>query len=277
MRYTLAQVLGGKGAGPEQFAAALRGIAIDGRDQLYAAGDSELKTFQDGKLRRRWATAKPGCAVAVAPDGSVYVGQSGQIQIFDPAGRLLDTWHDAGRLGLVTAIGFAAGDVLAADARDRSIRRYDSSGKFLNDIGKNNRTRGFRIPNGALDFSVDAGGVIHAANPGKHRVERYTRDGELLGHFGRFDGRDPSGFSGCCNPTNVAVAGRRVWVTEKAGPRAKAYDFDGKLVSVIAGGFDPTSKNMDIAVDSRGRVYVSDTARLAIAVFEPVEEGAPIS
>jgi sugar lactone lactonase YvrE len=117
---------------------------------------------------------------------------------------------------------------------------------------------------------VDADGIIHAANPGKHRVERYTPEDHLLGHIGRFDGLDPSGFSGCCNPTNVTVAGReRIYVTEKAGPRAKVYDFQGKLLSVIATVvFDPNCKNMDIAVDTRGRVYVADTVRLEILAFE---------
>ena len=33
--------------------------------------------------------------------------------------------------------------------------------------------------------------------------------------------------------------------------------------------FDPGAKNMDIAVDAKGRVYVADTARLEICVFEP--------
>ena len=48
----------------------------------------------------------------------------------------------------------------------------------------------------ALAFSVDAAGVIHAANPGKHRVERYARDGRLLGHLGRFDGQGNPAFIG---------------------------------------------------------------------------------
>jgi hypothetical protein len=100
-------------------------------------------------------------------------------------------------------------------------------------------------------------------------VERYRPDGELLGHFGRFDGRDPAGFGGCCNPTNVALAGGgRVAVTEKAGPRAKLYDAGGKLLTIVADqGFDPAAKNMDLAVDSRGRIYVADTGKLEIRVF----------
>ena len=100
---------------------------------------------------------------------------------------------------------------------------------------------------------MDVKGILHAANPGKHRVERYAPEGELLGQFGRFDGRDPAGFSGCCNPTNVAVTdGGRIWVTEKAGPRAMVYDSSGKLLEVIATRiFDPNCKNMAIAACSK--------------------------
>jgi sugar lactone lactonase YvrE len=240
---------------------------------LYAAGDSELKVFStDGEFLRGWPTAKPGYAVAVSGDGSVYVGQEGQVEIFDGEGHLTKVWRDSERLGEVTAIGFAKGSVLLGDSKGRCIRRYDAGGKFLNNIGKDNRMEGFLIPNGVVEFSVDACGTIHVTNPGKHRVERYTPWDELLGHIGRFDGLDPSGFPGCCNPTNVAVTGcDRIYVTEKAGPRVKVYDFNGKLLSVIAEEvFDANCKNMDIAVDARGHVYVVDTVRLEILVFAPV-------
>jgi sugar lactone lactonase YvrE len=269
--YRQVQVVGGKDEGPHRFTRALRDIAVDGDGRLYAVGDSELKVFDSGgRLLRRWPTSTPGHAVAVAGDGSVYVGESGQLEIFDSGGRRKGAWRDGERLGRITAIGFVDGGVLVGDAADRAIRRYDTSGRFRNDIGKNNRMQGFLIPNGVVDFSVDADGIIHATNPGKHRVERYTPDDQLLGHIGRFDGIDPAGFSGCCNPTNVAVTGRdRIYVTEKAGPRAKVYDFQGNLLALIAtDAFDPSCKNMAIAVDRRGRVYVADTVRLDIVAFE---------
>jgi sugar lactone lactonase YvrE len=295
MRYRHARTMAGRGNGADRFRAALRGIAIDAQDRLYAAGDTEVKVFEaDGALRRRWAVASQPFAVAVATDGRVFAGESRQIEIFDRDGRLLDTWRDAERLGRVSALGFTGPDVLAADSHGRAIRRYDASGRFRNDIGLDTRTRGFAIPNGVLDFGVDALGTIHAANPGKHRIERYTPDGARLGHIGRFSGPDPSGFSGCCNPTNVCVAGGTpssspgrarpdaparagsrgsgstlIYVTEKAGPRVKVYDGDGVLLSIVADqGFDPNCKNMDLAVDSRGAVYVVDTVRLEIRVFE---------
>ena len=270
MRYRQVGMIGGKGAGPGQFGAALRCIAVDGAGNLYAANDSQITLFDaGGRLRRRWSTSQPAHAVAVAGDGAVYAGEIRQIEIFDGAGKLMHTWRDEALLGRVTAIGFVDGDVLAGDATGRAIRRFDSGGKFRNDIGRDNPVNGLLIPNGVVDFGVDAHGVIHAANPGKHRVERYTPAGELLGHIGHFHGTDPAGFGGCCNPTNVAVRDR-IYVTEKAGPRAKAYSFGGELEAVIAADvFDANAKNMSIAVDRRGRVYVADTVKLAIFVFEP--------
>ena len=271
MQYRQVQVIGGQGAGPGQFAAALRAIAVDQHGQIYAAADAHISVFDAaGRPTRRWPAAGPVHSVAVAADGSVYAGQVHQIEIFDPAGKLLHTWRDNALLGRVTSIGFVAGSVLAADAAGRAIRRFDARGKLLNNIGKDNPVNGFLVPNGVLDFAVDGRGVIHAANPGKHRVERYTPAGVLLGHIGHFHGTDPAGFGGCCNPTNVAV-GAGLYVTEKAGPRAKVYDFSGALQAVVAADvFDPNCKNMSLAVDHRGRVYVADTVRLAIFVFEPV-------
>jgi hypothetical protein len=274
MQYHRERVIGGKGADRGQFVDALRGLAIDARDRLYTVGDSKLVVFSlEGKLLMSWPTERPGHSVAVNARGNIYVGQPGQLQIFDADGKLLDTWRDAERMGLVTAIGFADDSVILADARDRCLRRYDQSGTFVSNIGKDNRMKGFLIPNGCLDFVVDADGIIHACNPGKHRIERYTLDDQLLGHIGRFGGNDPAGFSGCCNPTNITLTRvGQVVVTAKAEPLAKVYSADGKLLALVgAGEFDPTCKNMDVAVDSQGRIYVIDTARLHICVFAPDE------
>jgi sugar lactone lactonase YvrE len=258
----------------------LRGVAVDGEGRIYAAVDSAVKVFDpDGTPIREWPTSRPAHAVAVDADGSVWVGGLRRVEVFDADGTARETWdHDDG-LGLVTAIGLTADDVFLADASARWIHRYDREGKRRNQIGDRHRKGGFHIPNGVVDFAIDAEGVIHVANPGMHRVERYAADGTLLSWFGRFDGQDPAGFPGCCNPTNLTVdAAGRVIVTEKAGPRAKIYDRDGELVCVVATDiFDPAAKNMDVAVDRTGRILVADTARSEIVVFEAVgaEEIAP--
>jgi sugar lactone lactonase YvrE len=272
-----ARRIGGRGPAAHQFTRSLCGIAVDAEGRVYAVGDSAAKVYDpDGTLVRQWATGRPGECIAVDASGRVWVGEKEQVEVFAPEGELVDSWRDPGRLGLVTAIGFAEGDVFLADATARWVRRYDGEGRLLNNIGDRHRKGGFHIPNGVVDFAVDAEGVLHVANPGMHRVERYSADGTLLGRFGRFDGRDPAGFPGCCNPTNLTVDGAgRIIVTEKAGPRVKVYDPEGQLVEVVADDvFDPAAKNMDVAVDSSGCIFVADTATLEIHVFEPKAQEA---
>ena len=252
------------------FTDALRGLALDRRGDLYAAGDYAVRKYdRAGTLVHTWSTSRRGLCVAVAPEGAVFAGQPGLIEIFSRTGESLGAWRDDSLFGSVTSIGFAGKDVLVGDCHGRGIHRLDRTGKLINTIGTHNPVNGFLVCNGVLDFSVDASGAIHVANPGKHRVERYACSGELLGKMGRFNATDPAGFGGCCNPTNVAVRDR-VYVTEKAGPRAKVYDFDGILLAIIADDvFDPLCKNMSIDVDADGRVYVSDTVKLTIHVFQP--------
>jgi sugar lactone lactonase YvrE len=243
-----------------------------GEGLLFAVGDSRVKAFDaGGALVRQWPTERPGECVGVDGEGRVWVGEREQVEVFDAQGMRLDTWRDPGRLGLVTAIGFRGSEVFLADATARWVRRYAADGSFLNNIGDQHRKGGFHIPNGVVDFAVDGSGAVHVANPGMHRVERYSAEGTLLGRFGHFDGQDPAGFPGCCNPTNLTLdTAGRVIVSEKAGPRVKVYDPEGQLLTVVADDtFDPAAKNMDLAVDAGGRIYVADTAALEIRVFEP--------
>lgn len=273
MPYRLVRRIGGKGVSPGQFREALRGVAVDG-GRVFAVGDSALKVFgPDGELVAQWPTSRPGECVALDGAGRAWVGEWKQVEIFDVKQGRVSTFRDPERLGRVTAIGFARSDVFLADALARCIHRYDAERRFLNEIGDRHRKGGFDIPNGVLDFAVGGDAEIRAANPGMHRVERYTADGVLVSQFGRFDGRDPAGFGGCCNPTNVAVDARgRVIVSEKAGPRVKVYDAAGELVTVVAdAAFDAGCRNMDVAVDAHGRIYVADTVRLEICVFSPAE------
>ena len=251
----------------------LRGIAIGSDDRIFAVGDSRVVVLDlSGETVREWSSSLPGYCVAQDQDGRVWVGQFEQVEVFDEKGTLLETFKDPERLGLVTAIGLTPENIFLADAGARWIHRYDRQGKFLNHIGAQHRKGGFHIPNGAVDFVIDGDGILHVANPGMHRVERYKPDGEYLGYFGRFDGQDPEGFPGCCNPTNLALDRLgRVVVTEKASPRVKLYGEEGNLLQVLADeGFDLHAKNMDLAVDSSGRIYVADNVTFEIHIFAPV-------
>ncbi len=287
MHYRLIRTMAGKGTAAGQFREVLRGLAVDEAGLVYAVGDRAVKVFdQAGTLVRQWGLSRPAYCVAIEQVAieqpgdkggvaTVWVGGSGQVERFDVQGKALPMFRDGQRLGTVTAIGLHGEDVLLADATARCIRRYDRAGTWRNDIGRDNNTQGFVIPNGYLDFRVDKAGVIHAINPARHRIERYSLDGKLLGHFGKFGMTQPEDFGGCCNPTNLALLpDSRLVVTEKAPPRLKVYDAGDKVAAVVtAEAFDPQCRNMSLAVDSQGHIYVADTERLCILVFA-VEGGS---
>jgi hypothetical protein len=277
MEYRLLRTIAGKGTAPGQFTTMLRGVCVDSAGLVYAVGDRAVKVFDSaGKRVREWSIQRPAYCVAVqASKGGnvIWVGESGQVERFETSGKGHEPFTDGARLGTVTAVGFSGEHVLVGDASARCIRHYDCQGKWIQDIGKDNNTQGFLIPNGVLDFRVDAAGVIHAANPAKHRVERYDLDGKLLGHFGKFGMQRPEDFGGCCNPTNIALLPDGMVVSEKAPPRVKIFDRAGTVtVTIGPEAFDKLCKNMSLTVDPKGHIYVADTERLSILVFAPASD-----
>jgi outer membrane protein assembly factor BamB len=277
LRYRKARVLELSGDGQSRFQEAARGLAIDRADMLYVAGDSKVARFDWlGESKLGCGTNDPAYCVAIAADGTTFVGGPGFVLAWGAGQSCPDSWRDPEKFGLVTSIGFLGDEVIVADAKGKALRRCDQKGRVLGNIGRENLLRrGFMLPNRYLDFAIDPNGTILACNPGMHRVQRFSAQGELLGHFGRFDSTSPEGFPGCCNPTNIALTPTGdIVVTEKAPPRVKVYTPAGKLRAAFGTeDFDEDCKNMDIAVDSHGRIYVLDTERLAVVVYEPEDEG----
>jgi len=79
------------------------------------------------------------------------------------------------------------------------------------------------------------------------------------------------GFSGCCNPTHIAVMpdGRFV-TTEKGLPRVKVYAADGTFAALVAGSVQlgQDAGLLDVAVDAAGRILVLDAADRSIRIYE---------
>ncbi len=260
----------GAAEGPERFVVELRGLASGSEGELYAVGDREVKVFEpSGRLRCRWPLSRTGYCVAFDA-GLLYIGQEGRVERLDAGGRSIGAWADAEHYGLITDVVLHGEDMLLGDATARCIRRCDRQGRWQADIGRAGNTRGFVLPSGRVEFTVDGDGAIHLAHSGKHRVERYALDGRLLGHWGQFGQQRPEDFTGCCNPVSVALGPKGcVVVTVKAPAAVRAYTAEGQLLGVSdLGTFHADAKNMDVVVDERGLVHVADTARRAILSFE---------
>ncbi len=255
----------------------LKGIAIDGQGRIHLAGAEGIRVLDpQGELVASWRTSGPARCVALAEDGTVWVGLAAKVEAYDGSGKLVSSWgvegSGRGELSVVTSVAVVGLNVFVADAGNRCIHRFDVTGDFIDEIGKRDRETdfvGLICPSPYLDFAVDADGVLHVTNPGRLRVERYQSDGELLGFWGK-PGTRPEEFSGCCNPSNVALLGDgRVVTAEKRPPRVKVYDGQGTMLAYLGPEhFTSEAMGLDLAVDSSGRLHVIDPGDGKVRVFE---------
>ena len=77
--------------------------------------------------------------------------------------------------------------------------------------------------------------------------------------------------AGLKNPTHIAVLSDGSFVSsEKAIPRVKIYSQTGVFSCIVAGSdkFDEGTKGLDLAVDSKNKIYVLDPVRKQIRIFE---------
>jgi hypothetical protein len=250
-----------------------RGLAVDAQDKVYVAGDEAVLVFGSGGTRQAELAVggQPRC-LAVAADGTLYVGMKDHVEVFDPKGARKAAWKSLGEKAVLTSIAASEGNVFVADAGNRVAVRYDPSGKPLGLIGKKDEKRnvpGFIIPSPHFDLAMGREGLLWVVNPGRHKLQAYTADGDLEASWGK-----PSpaieGFSGCCNPTDFALLPDGRFVTsEKVLPRVKVYTAEGHFECVVAGPdqFSKQAEGLDLAVDSKGRILVLDPAAKKVRIF----------
>jgi hypothetical protein len=113
-------------------------------------------------------------------------------------------------------------------------------------------------------------------NPGLHRIEAYTFDGDLEFWWGKAS-TAIDGFSGCCNPVNFALMPDGGFVTSEKGlPRVKIYDIEGAFQSVVLGADVLNTYGrgiaLDVAADSQGRILLLDPIKRVFRIFTLIQE-----
>jgi hypothetical protein len=263
-----------------------RRLAIGPDDRLYVAAGNYVSLLDgQGSTISEIALSGPARCLTVAREGEIYVGQRGHVEVFDRKGQRRATWDSPGARSWFTGLAISDNAVFVADAGNRIILRYDRLGKLISRIGERNRQRnipGFTVPSPFFDIELHQDGLLRVNNPGRHRVEAYTVEGDFVLGWGRASAAI-DGFCGCCNPINLALLPDGRFVTcEKGLPRVKVYAVDGTFESVVAGTesfpenarvaagdsrSDMTRAGLDAAVDSRGNIYILDMVKGDIRVM----------
>ena len=261
-------------------------IAVAPDGSIYIAGDKAIRVLaESGNLLCEIKLADMPRCLTVTGDGKIYVGMKDHVEIYDGQGKQLATWKSLGNNAVLTSIAVSKNDVFVADAGNRIVHRFDKTGKLSNHIGardKDKNISGFVIPSPYFDLAVARDGLLRVTNPGQHRIEAYTFDGDLEFWWGQFSA-GVKGFCGCCNPVNFAILQDENFVTcEKGLIRVKIYDPEGAFVGVVAGPeqlveggasrvseFGPASQagGFDVAVNTSGRIFVLDTIKNVVRTF----------
>ena len=268
-----------------------RGIAVDSQGRIYVAGDKAIHVLAASSLQLNDIKLPdaPRC-LTVGSSGKIYVGMKDHVEVYDEQGKRLATWPSLGDDAVLTSIAVSENDVFVADAGNRIVIRYDAGGNVINHVGRKDTARnipGFVIPSPYFDLAVGGDGLLRVVNPGRHRIEAYTFDGDLEFWWGRFS-TAVEGFCGCCNPVNFAILGDGSFVTSEKGlTRVKIYDAEGAFVGVVAGPERLTggasaicelpaecqAGGFDVAVDAAGRVLVLDTLKNVVRIFTRIKAG----
>jgi hypothetical protein len=248
----------------------LRGVAVGPEDRIYAVGDKTLVVLDaKGATRSKSDLGDVPNCVGVDVDGTAYVGLRDRIVVIDPTGARKAAWDVIDKDAWVTSVAVGKDTVYVGDFGRRTVLKYGKDGKATGSItpadGPNGR---FEIPSPFFDVALDGAGDPWVTHTGRRLIEHY-KDGKMVAAWGK-SVPQIEGFSGCCNPTHIAVRKDGSFVTSEKGlVRIKIHKPDGELVGVVAAAkdFRKEIKGLDLAVDSQDRILVADPDSSSIRVY----------
>ena len=255
----------------------LRGIAIDQDDKVYVTGKKKVIIYDNqGEKISEFAINKEARNIAISKKGEIYLGVWDHVEIWDTEGNLLKVWKKINEKSIVTSIALTEKEAFIADFGNKIVYRCDFEGNIINEIGAKdtvNGIPGFFIPSPYFDVAIGRDSELWAVNTGYHKFEAYDFQGNLKSAWKRAS-MQVNGFCGCCNPTHFALLSDGSFVTSEKGiERVKIHLPTGDFKCIVAAPdqFEEGTIGLDLAVDSKDRIYILDPEKGMIRIFEKIE------
>jgi sugar lactone lactonase YvrE len=217
--------------------------------------------------------------MAVGPDGRIYVLDSGnhRVQIFDEFGQAQSSWGASGTepgfFNEPWGIAVDESHVYVADTWNHRIQKFRLDGEFVASFGMSGSATeeadGLGLFFGPRSIILTNDDQLLVTDTGNHRMQLLDKDGNFLQQFGSFGnllgqmnepvglGQGPDGSIYLADTWNSRV--------QQFSPDLLALD------EWPVDAWEGTSINNKpyTAVDSAGRVYVTDPEGYRVLVFNP--------
>jgi hypothetical protein len=114
-----------------------------------------------------------------------------------------------------------------------------------------------------MNITIDSDGTKYVADSRKRMVAVFDAEDRFVRHMG-----DPTR----CAPSDVAISGNTLFVTDALGGRVEVWSRDGTFQRAFAGkgrGPDQLQTPTNLAIGPDGNIYVVDTELEMVKVFSP--------